>query len=70
MTSSLDADIVCSRAKDHYDPDGSLNLPETATQTTGTTSTLEAFTRECKELHPNQLKLMYFSVSFYRMVHV
>src|SRR4051812_15151848 len=57
-----DADIVCSRAKNHYDPDGSLNLSETGTQVSAGTTALEAYRREYKPLHANQAKLMYFSV--------
>jgi eukaryotic translation initiation factor 2C len=55
------ADIVCSRAKHHYNPDGDLDLSDTATQVTAATTTLEAFKREYKPLHPTQARRMYFS---------
>lgn len=60
-----DADIVCSRAKNHYDPQGTLNFSETGTETTTAAATaLEGFKRAYKDLHPNQARLMYFSVSY------
>ncbi|KAI6105779.1 argonaute-like protein [Pisolithus sp. B1] len=57
------ADIVCSRAKNHYDPQGSVNLSDTATHTdtTGAESALEAYKRNFKPLHSNMTTLMYFS---------
>lgn len=57
------ADIVCSRAKNHYDPQGGLNLSDTATHTdtTGADSALEAYKRNFKPLHSNMSTLMYFS---------
>lgn len=57
------ADIVCSRAKNHYDPRGGLALSETATQDTSqaASTTLENFRRAYKPLHQNQTRLMYFS---------
>jgi len=54
------ADIVCSRAKIHYDPEGNLNLSETGSQVTAASGTLEAFKREYKKLHTHQSRLMYF----------
>ncbi|KAF8993952.1 Piwi domain-containing protein [Cyathus striatus] len=61
------ADIVCSRAKHHYDPNGDLGLSETATQisASGGSTMLEAFKAAFKPLHANQQRLMYFSVSFF-----
>lgn len=58
-----DADIVCSRAKNHYDPKGSVNLSDTATQTdtTGADGALEAYKRNFKPLHGNMASVMYFS---------
>ncbi|PFH53507.1 hypothetical protein AMATHDRAFT_187505 [Amanita thiersii Skay4041] len=53
------ADIVCSRAKYHYDPDSNLNLSDTATQLSES-DTLESFRREYKPLNPNQANMMYF----------
>ncbi|KAI6035170.1 argonaute-like protein [Pisolithus orientalis] len=57
------ADIVCSRAKNHYDPQGGINLSDTATHTdtTGAESALEAYKRNFKPLHNNMTTLMYFS---------
>ncbi|KAF8889797.1 argonaute-like protein [Infundibulicybe gibba] len=56
------ADIVCSRAKNHYDPMGNLNLSDSATQTGSQAGNmLDAFKNAYKPLHANQSKLMYFS---------
>ncbi|KAG6333722.1 hypothetical protein ID866_5365 [Astraeus odoratus] len=57
------ADIVCSRAKNHYDPQGSVNFSDTATHTdtTGADSALEMYKRNFKPLHANMASLMYFS---------
>ncbi|KAI6034268.1 argonaute-like protein [Pisolithus microcarpus] len=47
----------------HYDPQGGLNLSDTATHTdtTGADSALEAYKRNFKPLHSNMSTLMYFS---------
>jgi len=56
------ADIVCSRAKNHFDPQGGFALSESATQDTAQAAdSLENFKRAYKPLHPNQSILMYFS---------
>ncbi|KAF8061822.1 argonaute-like protein [Lyophyllum atratum] len=56
------ADIVCSRAKNHYDPTGSLDLSESATQTGSQADvTLQSFKTGYKPLHDNMSKVMYFS---------
>jgi eukaryotic translation initiation factor 2C len=56
------ADIVCSRAKNHYDPTGNLDLSDTSTQASGAgPGGLEAYKLGYKPLHPNQRILMYFS---------
>ncbi|EGO01883.1 hypothetical protein SERLA73DRAFT_177463 [Serpula lacrymans var. lacrymans S7.3] len=57
------ADIVCSRAKNHYDPQGQLDFSDSATQADQgqADSTLEAFKRGFKDLHPNMKTMMYFS---------
>ncbi|KAI6038510.1 argonaute-like protein [Pisolithus marmoratus] len=57
------ADIVCSRAKNHYDPRAGINLSDTATHTdtTGAESALEAYKRSFKPPHTNMTTLMYFS---------
>lgn len=61
--SSSDADIVCSRAKNHYDPQGTVDFSDSATQVDDAqaTSSLEAFRRGFKPLHQSQSTLMYFS---------
>ncbi|KAG6828396.1 hypothetical protein H0H92_008138 [Tricholoma furcatifolium] len=57
------ADIVCSRAKNHYDPQGTLDFSDSATQLDGSQAetSLEAFRRGFKSLHQKQETLMYFS---------
>ncbi|KAJ7180150.1 argonaute-like protein [Mycena crocata] len=58
------ADIVCSRAKNHYDPQGTVDFSDSVTQVDDgqAASTLEAFRRGFKPLHQSQSTLMYFSV--------
>jgi len=57
----IDADIVCARSKNHYDPQGNLNLSDTATQTSaGAAAALQAFITNFKPLHSNQSNQMYF----------
>lgn len=58
----VDADIVCSRAKNHYDPytrvpEADPNLVDKADKD------LEAHKAAFKPLHKNVERLMYFSVS-------
>ncbi|KIK94706.1 hypothetical protein PAXRUDRAFT_827744 [Paxillus rubicundulus Ve08.2h10] len=57
------ADIVCSRAKNHYDPQGGVDFSDSATQadTAQAEGTLEAYRRNFKPLHANMASLMYFS---------
>ncbi|KAJ7077360.1 hypothetical protein C8R43DRAFT_853153, partial [Mycena crocata] len=57
------ADIVCSRAKNHYDPQGTVNFSDLATQVDPgqVASTLEAFRHGFKPLHQSQSTFMYFS---------
>lgn len=57
------ADIVCSRAKNHYDPQGTVDFSDSATQVDDAqaSSSLEAFRRGFKPLHQSQSTLMYFS---------
>ena len=64
----LDADIVCSRAKNHYDPLGTLNFSDSATQMDDAQAltSLESFRKDFKPLHGTQAQRMYFSVRFYR----
>ncbi|KAG7449147.1 argonaute-like protein, partial [Guyanagaster necrorhizus] len=54
------ADIVCSRAKNHYDPSGSVDYSESGDGSKADES-LEAFKCGFKPLHASQSKLMYFS---------
>jgi eukaryotic translation initiation factor 2C len=54
------ADIVCSRAKNHYTPGSDLDLSETATQTSHADAQLDAFKLGYKPLHPTMANLMYF----------
>ncbi|KAI0254712.1 argonaute-like protein [Lactifluus subvellereus] len=57
------ADIVCSRAKHHYDPQQGMdlsNLSETATNTTEAANTLERFRQAFRPTHERMKKLMYF----------
>ena len=63
--SLLDADIVCSRAKNHYEPGGVADLSESATNMdeNQANSSLEAYRRGFKPVHAKQSTLMYFSVS-------
>ncbi|KAJ3796816.1 argonaute-like protein [Lentinula aff. detonsa] len=60
------ADIVCSRAKNHYDPKGAFDFSDSATNddSAQAETTLEAFRRGFKPLNDTQKRLMYFSVSF------
>jgi eukaryotic translation initiation factor 2C len=59
----LDADIVCTRAKNHYDPQAGVDFSDSATQLdSGQADTaLDAFKRGFKPLHRNMATLMYFS---------
>lgn len=59
----IDADIVCSRAKNHYDPQGTVDFSDSATQVDATQAdtSLEAYRRGFKPLHKSQSTLMYFS---------
>ncbi|KAJ8519388.1 hypothetical protein ONZ45_g3684 [Pleurotus djamor] len=57
------ADIVCSRAKNHYDPQDTVDFSESATQMDekAADSSLQAYKRGFKPLHRTQSLLMYFS---------
>lgn len=57
------ADIVCSRAKNHYDPQGNVDFSDSATQLDQAQAegALEAYKRGFKPLHVNMQSLMYFS---------
>lgn len=59
-----DADIVCARAKIHFEPGSSLEMSETGTLDSGRIqTTLQQNKAAFKPLHPTQSRLMYFSVS-------
>ncbi|KAI6046667.1 hypothetical protein EDC04DRAFT_2557495, partial [Pisolithus marmoratus] len=57
------ADIICSQAKNHYDPQAEIDLSHMAmyTDTTRAESALEAYKRNFKPLHTNMTTLMCFS---------
>ncbi|CDO71261.1 hypothetical protein BN946_scf184908.g18 [Trametes cinnabarina] len=57
------ADIVCSRAKNHYDPDGGLDLESSGgtLEDTQRANQLEAFRAAFRPLNPAMRKVMYFS---------
>ena len=61
----VDADIVCSRAKNRFDPqakDGiQLSDTFTASDEQQVETTLEAYKRSFKDLHRNAALSMYFS---------
>jgi eukaryotic translation initiation factor 2C len=55
----VDADIVCSRAKNHYAPNQNLNFTETMTQTSGQAqAALKTFTDQFKPLHRNAVSTL------------
>lgn len=57
------ADIVCSRAKNHYEPGGGPDFSDSATQTSGQQDLrLESFKSQYKPAHPSMQNLMYFMV--------
>ena len=60
-----DADIVCSRAKNHFDPNGNIDLSDTSTQASGSGGDpgLDAYRQAYRPPHGNQKTAMYFSVS-------
>lgn len=58
--SNLDADIVCSRSKHHYDPGLDLSMSETMTNTTEAGIALERHRQAFKPTHERMKKLMYF----------
>ncbi|PCH41081.1 Piwi-domain-containing protein [Wolfiporia cocos MD-104 SS10] len=56
------ADIVCARAKNHYDPQAGLDFSDSATvDEAAATNQLDAFRRGFKPLHRNMTFVMYFS---------
>ena len=62
--SFVDADIVCSRAKNHYDPEGTgIDLSESATRldSKDANQQLDAFRANFKPLNDRTRRLMYFS---------
>lgn len=72
LISTLDADIVCSRARNHFDPSehwGALDSEDTgsgdASGDKPMFDTLELFQKGFKPVHKNQKTVMYFSVSVF-----
>lgn len=67
-----DADIVCSRAKNHFDPSDQWDLigsEDTASvDTSKAKDSLDKFQRGFKPLHSTQKTLMYFSVSPQKLI--
>jgi eukaryotic translation initiation factor 2C len=55
------ADIVCSRAKNHYDPEGTLNFSEESTIVGDAQTSLDNFKSRFQPLHARQAVRMYFS---------
>lgn len=61
---AIDADIVCARAKNHYDPDGGqADLTESGTQLDSTEASrqLEAYKASFRPLNEKTKRVMYFS---------
>lgn len=56
------ADIVCARAKNHYDPQGGFDLSDSATRDEAAANDqLEDFKKAFKPLHQRMSRVMYFS---------
>jgi eukaryotic translation initiation factor 2C len=57
------ADIVCSRAKNHYDPKSNIDFSDSATQVDSAAANemLEGFKEGFKPLNRNLQTVMYFS---------
>ena len=60
---STDADIVCARAKNHYNPEGNFDLTESGMQLESgdAKSQLEAFRANFMPLNDKTKRVMYFS---------
>ncbi len=63
VQSVIDADIVCSRAKNHYNPDARMDFSGEQETKEGdeATSQLQHFKTQFKQLHQNMKFVMYFS---------
>jgi eukaryotic translation initiation factor 2C len=64
MLQPSDADIVCARAKNHYDPQGGgVDFSDSATHLDAAQAdnSLEAFKRNFKPLNRAMATVMYFS---------
>ena len=57
----LDANIVCSRAKNHYDPEDALNLSDEPANGADAQTTLGDFRNRFQPINPRQATRMYFS---------
>ena len=65
---TLDADIVCSRAKTHFDPTGDAFFSDSGTVSSqGAAAQLVLFKDNFKPLSAFAQNRMYFSVSFYQV---
>ena len=63
LTSPPDADIVCSRAKNHYDPEGGMDFEGSGAplDQQQQSDALQAFKAGFKPLNASMRKVMYFS---------
>jgi len=60
-----DADIVCARAKNHFDPTGNLSMSDTATQLSGSAAgDLQSYKDAYKQVAGPMARRMYFMVLF------
>jgi eukaryotic translation initiation factor 2C len=55
------ADIVCSRAKNHYDPEGGFNFSDESASGADNQTTLSSFKSRFQPINPKQAVRMYFS---------
>lgn len=63
ITPTLDADIVCSRAKHHYDPEKGLELSggsDSLENIDQQNAMVEQYRAAFKPLHPEMGRVMYF----------
>ncbi len=58
----IDADIVCSRSRNHYPPDANPESTEVGSQVSQATDQLERFQQAYKPLHGGVALNMYFMV--------
>lgn len=58
---AIDADIVCSRAKNHYSPNFNLEYSDDVTNTASESEQLKQFQDGFQPLHDKMRNFMYFS---------